>query len=600
MFLIIRISFFILSVLFLSCSGQKAKSNPKKYRCNYTDRTLFIDGELDEPQWGQASWSDYFIDIEGDASPVPWHKTRMKMLWGKHYLYVAAELEEPHLWATLTDRDAIIYRDNDFEVFIDPDGDGLNYYELEINAMGTEFDLFLDKPYNKKGTADISWDFKGLKSEVSLAGTLNDASDTDNNWTVEIAIPWEAFSANTGLIPVNGDTWRMNFSRVQWDLDTINLHYKKKVNSETGKPLPEHNWVWSEQGAVNMHIPEKWGFIEFTGKPEDLLSDLPEFWIWMSAYRMKSEKEWDRTFQSLKSIGITGLLIAADTIVLKKVIPIANQYNMQVHAWMWTMNSYDAKPEWLSVNRLGHSLADQKAYVDYYKFMCPALPEVQDFILSKMDALSRIEGLSGIHMDYVRYVDVILPVGLWDKYGLVQDHIMPDFDYGYHPHMRQLYEEEYGIDPFLADDIEHDSTWLQFRLNELNKTVTKLRDFTNYKGLDITAAVFPTPEMSREMVRQDWDKWGLDYYFPMVYHSFYNEDIDWIRNVVYENKATLHADAKVFCGLFLPVLKSGNDLTEAINAAYAGGADGIAFFDFNALNKNQIEQISRIVKMKKP
>jgi uncharacterized lipoprotein YddW (UPF0748 family) len=347
-----------------------------------------------------------------------------------------------------------------------------------------------------------------------------------------------------------------------------------------------------------MHIPEKWGIVEFTGFSDKIESEIPELWIWSGAYRMKSEKEWDSTLNELSQAGITGILMASDSTVLTRVIPIAKRYQMQVHAWFVTMNNAKAKSEWLSVNRLGKSLAEEKAYVDYYKFMCPALPEVKEFISSKMDRLSKIEGLKGIHMDYIRYVDVILPEGLWDKYDLVQDHIMPEFDYGYHPYMRQLYEEKYGADPLAVEKIENDSTWLSFRLGVLNQTVIALRDQVSADGLDITAAVFPTPEMSREMVRQDWDSWGLDYYFPMVYHSFYNEDIDWIKSVMEENKTVVPAESKIFCGLFLPALQDKDDLTKAIQAAYAGGADGIAFFDLNALTREQLEQIRTIFKTK--
>ncbi len=218
------------------------------------------------------------------------------------------------------------------------------------------------------------------------------------------------------------------------------------------------------------------------GKPDDELTELPLFWIWVRADKSKTDKAWDSTFRALNDAGIEGILMSSDSSVLKKVIPIAGRYNMQVHAWFWTMNRRDAKPEWLSVNRLGASLAEEKAYVDYYKFMCPALPEVKDFIATKMNELSKIKGLKGIHMDYIRYVDVILPVGLWDKYDLVQDHIMPEFDYGYHPYMRELFKDKYGSDPIEMKDVAHDSVWLDFRLNELNKTTeqTKGESFLPY------------------------------------------------------------------------------------------------------------------------
>jgi hypothetical protein len=260
------------------------------------------------------------------------------------------------------------------------------------------------------------------------------------------------------------------------------------------------------------------------------------------------------------------------------------------------MNRGDANAEWLSVNQLGKSLAEEKAYVDYYKFMCPALPGVKAFLRSKMQMLGSMRGLKGIHMDYIRYVDVILPMGLWEKYGLVQDHIMPEYDYGYHPYMRKLFEEAHGYDPLERANPSVDSLWLAFRLAELNKTVIDLRDYVNHADMKITAAVFPTPEMSRNMVRQDWGNWGLDYFFPMVYHNFYNEDIDWIREVMKENKAAVSADSKIFCGLYLPALKDDNDLTKAIDAAVEGGADGVAFFDLNSLTDAQLKQIGAFQK----
>ena len=577
---------FFVTIIFVinSCSETETETLPEKYSIQYIGKAIVIDGEVNETQWENTNWSDPFVDIEGFKKPLPHYQTRIKMLWDKYYLYIAAEIEEPHLWATLTERDAIIYRDNDFEVFIDPDGDGLNYYELEINAFGTVFDLFLEKPYSKKGKANISWNFEGLKSAVSLQGSLNNPVDIDTSWTVEIAIPWKSFSANDGIPPENGDQWRINFSRVQWDLE---IETYVKVNK------PEHNWVWSPQGKVNMHIPEKWGLVKFIGRANEELALSPKFWVWMGADKTKSNSDWDSTFRAIRAAGISGILMSSDTTILNKIIPIANHLDMEVHAWFWTMNMADANPEWMSVNRLGQSLADEIAYVEYYKFMCPAIPEVGTFIKNKMEDLVRIKGLKGIHMDYIRYVDVILPVGLWDKYGLVQDHIMPEFDYGYHPYMRNLFKEKYGYDPFEIENVAHNSLWVDFRLTELNKTVIRLRDFVNSTSLNISSAVFPTPEISKEMVRQDWGSWGLDYYFPMVYHNFYEEDINWIRKVMIENKSVVSPESKVFCGLFLPVLKNGNDLTLAMQAAFDGGADGIAFFDLNALTENHLEQISK-------
>jgi hypothetical protein len=174
---------------------------------------------------------------------------------------------KPHVWGKLTERDAVIYHDNDFEVFIDPDGDNHLYYELEINALGTEWDLLLIRPYRDGAPAVNAWDIQGLKTAVHIDGTLNDPSDTDIGWSVEIAIPWEVLSQCAGrqVPPVPGDIWRVNFSRVQWRTRIEDDHYVKMTDPETGQNLPEDNWVWSPQGLIAMHYPEQWGEVLFVG-----------------------------------------------------------------------------------------------------------------------------------------------------------------------------------------------------------------------------------------------------------------------------------------------------------------------------------------------
>jgi hypothetical protein len=175
-------------------------------------------------------------------------------------------MEEPDLWATLTARDSVIFQDNDFEVFIDPDGDTHAYYELEINALGTVWDLMLIKPYRDGGPAIHAWDIAGLQSGVDVRGTLNRPGDNDAGWSVEIAMPWNILreAAPARKPPQPGDHWRMNFSRVQWHLDVADGRYSRRFKPGSTKDLlPENNWVWSAQGAINMHMPERWGLVQF-------------------------------------------------------------------------------------------------------------------------------------------------------------------------------------------------------------------------------------------------------------------------------------------------------------------------------------------------
>jgi hypothetical protein len=240
---------------------------PRRTVCYRTPRPLVVDGKLNEPAWAATTPSDLFVDIEGPDHPRPRFKTTVKMLWDDDFFYFGAELEESDIWATLETRDSVIFQDNDFEIFIDPDGDTHAYYELEVNAFATAWDLLLIQPYRDGGPPIHGWDVAGLKVGVDVRGTINRPGDKDVAWTVEIAMPWKILreaALPDRTAPRAGDQWRVNFSRVEWDVDIKDGRYVKRIDAKTGKPLPEYNWVWSPQGAINMHIPERWGYVQFS------------------------------------------------------------------------------------------------------------------------------------------------------------------------------------------------------------------------------------------------------------------------------------------------------------------------------------------------
>ena len=271
LFLILSLWLVVLLIVPLFSSLQRVEEpaiNPalRYYMCHRPAEPIIIDGRLDEPSWKKVYWSEDFVNIDGKRRPKPRFKTRAKMLWDDQYFYFGAEIEEPHVWATLTARDSIIYQDNDFEIFIDPDGDSHNYYELEINALNTVWDLFLVKPYRDGGPAIHGWDIKGLKTAVYVDGTLNNPADQDKGWSVEIAIPWEALieAAPYKKKPGPGDQWRVNFSRVEYQTVVENGVYAKMKDKRTGRPLPEYNWTWAPQGLINIHYPEMWGYVQFS------------------------------------------------------------------------------------------------------------------------------------------------------------------------------------------------------------------------------------------------------------------------------------------------------------------------------------------------
>lgn len=269
---------------------------PKGYVVQHTSQALTMDGNLREDAWQQAPWTADFVDIEGAAKPRPTYQTRVKMLWNDSTLFIAATLREPHVWATQTHHDDIIFKDNDFEVFIDPDDNTHQYFEIEVNALNKTFDLFLPKPYRNHGDALVSWDVAGLRSGVSIDGTLNQPGDQDRSWTVEMAVPLRAVRLGYPFrAPTEGTLWRINFSRVEWDTDVVDGQHRKRKDLN-GKELPEHNWVWSPQGVIDMHYPERWGYLYFTRRANapDFqlpLAELRRRYLWLVYYRQQQYRE---------------------------------------------------------------------------------------------------------------------------------------------------------------------------------------------------------------------------------------------------------------------------------------------------------------------
>jgi hypothetical protein len=285
-------------------------TQPKHYVIAYTSTPPVIDGDIDDKIWAEAAWTEAFSDIEGELSnrPLPYHKTYAKMLWDNDYLYIAAKMEEKHVWANLTERDQIVFHDNDFEVFLEPGNSGHRYFEYEINALNTMFDLYLPQPYRANANYFIPWDSKALKHAVKVTGTLNDPSDEDEGWTVELAIPFKDISS----APQDGNIWRLGFSRVEWDIEIADNKYVKKTDVN-GKTLPENNWVWSPQGAINMHMPERWGYIQFSTieagaeLPEFVLpySELQRQYLWLIYYKQQAFRKTNKRFaKTLKELGM--------------------------------------------------------------------------------------------------------------------------------------------------------------------------------------------------------------------------------------------------------------------------------------------------------
>jgi hypothetical protein len=262
---------------------------------------------MDEVVWNSVEWTDSFVDLFIDIKTPPPYDTKVKMLWDDQYFYFAAKMDEPHVRADFVTRDTVICLENDFEIFADPDGDNMDYFEFEMNALGTVWDLFLSRAYRDTVNPDNSWDIRGLKTGIRVDGTLNDATDTDRGWVTEIAIPWsdmESF-AHKPIPPEENDQWRVNFLRVEYMPKIINGIYVRDPS------IPANNSAWSPHHSTGVHDPESFGIVQFTKKPAGTAKispdpSLPARSLLMQVYyaQKKYRSDHGRYASSLKELGL--------------------------------------------------------------------------------------------------------------------------------------------------------------------------------------------------------------------------------------------------------------------------------------------------------
>ena len=251
--------------------------------------SIDVDGDIKKEPWQNAIWSRRFVDmVTGNAGM---YNTQTALLWNDENLYIAFTAEEPFVEAKQTERDSIVFLENDLEVFID----GYDcYYELEVNAANTIYEVFFiwRDAYKKGGKFDIpqfdvhhpqaytfggdydrsgksfwkgtnprgtrwaftNFDMPGLQTAVQVEGTLNDNSDIDKGWSLEIAIPWRSLyllANGRNIPPANGDIWNMFLGRFQ------------KLTLSDKEVVPHPAMVLSSHGIYDTHLPEKWSRIMF-------------------------------------------------------------------------------------------------------------------------------------------------------------------------------------------------------------------------------------------------------------------------------------------------------------------------------------------------
>ncbi|MCG8306848.1 MAG: hypothetical protein MI975_05600 [Cytophagales bacterium] len=339
---------------------------------------------------------------------------------------------------------------------------------------------------------------------------------------------------------------------------------------------------------------------------------------WLGGPGQKTDQELEEQFSDLKNRGIDGLMYngGQNPETYKRVGRIAKKAGLEFHAWIPTMNQSprpELKPEWYAVNGKGESAFDKPAYVSYYKFLCPNRPGTFEFLAKMYGGIADVKEVDGIHLDYIRFPDVILARGLWDKYGLVMDREYPDYDYCYCDKCVHDFKEKTGVDIKTVEDPSQVQEWKQFRYDLITGIVNRLSEKIRSKGKKLNAAVFPGPNsVAKKIVRQEWDKWDLDAVYPMNYNDFYLEGPEWVGEVTREGVQALNNRIPLYSGLFIcpnPENKTEendpenhglipSELGTAIQVSMEHGAAGICLFTPNRMTEAHWVEFEKAIRKK--
>jgi len=303
-------------------------------------------------------------------------------------------------------------------------------------------------------------------------------------------------------------------------------------------------------------------------------------WVWTNPNLKDTTEELAIRYRQYYQAGIRGIFFEHDS---EKHFRAAKEQKLEAHYWIWTMNRGEKSllenhPDWYAKNRKGESCADHPPYVNYYRWLCPTKEKVREYLESVYAAALQKDYIDGIHLDYVRFSDVILPVNLWADYKLVQTSEAPEFDYCYCSDCQEKYKKETGVTLSEVEFPEASPSWRQFRYQQVNQVVERLSVLAAKHKKPITAAVFPTPDIARRNVKQDWVNWNINGVCPMIYHGFYKENVSWIGMAVAEGVKALQGKFPLYAGLYLSDFKNDNELQQGIEFALENGAGGVSLF----------------------
>lgn len=201
-----------------------------RYICEYRDSA-----DVDYIDWTSIEAIELRDVVKGAQ---PRLATTVKACWSRESLRIQFQCEDDHLVATMDQRDDPLYDEDVIEVFLDEYDTGKSYREFVISPRNVVYDAFIENDLFGSFQANVAWNAEGLLTKITAAG------DGSLSWTCELSIPFSNFNQP----PTTGTEWRWNLYRIDDD-----------------KQGERHYWAWSPTGAINYHVPQRFGTLVFAG-----------------------------------------------------------------------------------------------------------------------------------------------------------------------------------------------------------------------------------------------------------------------------------------------------------------------------------------------
>jgi hypothetical protein len=215
--------------------------------CPKIENAIQLSGEMIDPLWQKAAVIELVDAISGKPGRFV---TTVRVAWSDEHLYAAFACQDDCVWGDVLEHDGPIYDQECVEIFLNPAGSPFTYFEINVSPRNVVFDACI---LNKRTIAEPEapfiglrdWEADGLRTKVAIQGAP-DRPGAATGWSAEYAIPFTALYGAPHQPPRPGDTWRINFYRI-----------------DTPRPGQQELYAWSPVMRGSFHLPWRFGYLRF-------------------------------------------------------------------------------------------------------------------------------------------------------------------------------------------------------------------------------------------------------------------------------------------------------------------------------------------------